>query len=180
MSVLLGITAALAAACVPQDKLDASKAEAANGCCKDFTRPCRVPPYPPEEEIEAAGGRDFHYDDYGPRGLYWPYGGSGTFVSAGLVIDAIGGTKGWGHCASVFGIMRTDVQVNTAIADLRPHVTAGDMKWIDLHAYINGTDCEKDIPDVFESTSGKGVRLSHGWDLSVWIQCAPCLRHRAH
>lgn len=70
-----------------------------------------MPPYPLEEQIIAADGHEFDYDDYGPGGLFWPYGGSGTFVSAGLVIDAVGSAKGWGHCATVFGTMNTDVQV---------------------------------------------------------------------
>ena len=108
--------------CPPQDKGDSSQAVASNGCCLDFTHPCKVPPYPLEEELEDAvrRGYDFSYKDYGPGGLFWPYGGSGTFVSAGLAIDVVGSAKGWGHCARAFGHFNTDIQVRD-----RPRLLCG-------------------------------------------------------
>lgn len=56
------------------------------------------------------GGRNYSYADYGGGGLFWPYGGSGFFVSGGFV-DVIGGGGGFRRCAQMFGHMNTDVQV---------------------------------------------------------------------
>lgn len=77
------------------------------GCCQDFANPCEVPVFPPDVDFER---RD-HWSEYGPNGLYWPYGGSGTFLSAGLVVDVVG-ADGWALCARMFTRMNTDIQVN--------------------------------------------------------------------
>ena len=50
---------------------------------------------------------------YGKGGLFWPYGGTGTFLSAGLLekVHSDGGS-GWEHCTEVFGVgFVTDIQV---------------------------------------------------------------------
>ena len=95
--------------CAPnrQQKMNKSDQAASQGCCLDFSRPCEVPIYP--AKLEA--NKTYRYEDYGPGGLFWPYGGSGTFISAGLAMDVVGGANGWDACAQVFGIMNTDVQV---------------------------------------------------------------------
>lgn len=49
--------------------------------------------------------------DYKPNGLFWAYGGSGFFISAGLAVDVVG-AEGWALCAQMFVRMNTDVQVN--------------------------------------------------------------------
>lgn len=77
-----------------------------NGCCQDFANPCEVPAFPPDENFD----RNDSIHDYGANGLFWPYGGSGTFLSAGLVVDVVG-AEGWALCARMFRRMNTDVQV---------------------------------------------------------------------
>ncbi|CAN0228216.1 unnamed protein product [Ascophyllum nodosum] len=90
----------------PEQKMNKSDQAASQGCCLDFSRPCEVPIYP--AKLEA--NKTYRYEDYGPGGLFWPYGGSGTFISAGLAMDVVGGANGWDACAQFFGIMNTDVQ----------------------------------------------------------------------
>lgn len=78
----------------------------ADGCCKDFVNPCKVHPFPPDVDTK----RTDTLHDYGPNGLYWAYGGSGIFLSAGLAVDVIG-AEGWDLCGQMFQRMNTDVQV---------------------------------------------------------------------
>ena len=103
------------------------------GCCLDFTHPCKVPAFPSTSETARKSlrptwlkteptrnkhdkGRHWTFE-YGKGGLLWPYGGSGTFLSAGLlelVQQGSGGT-GWETCTEVFAIgYDTDIQVLTA------------------------------------------------------------------
>ncbi|CAM9197757.1 unnamed protein product, partial [Scytosiphon promiscuus] len=93
----------------PQQKRNASHPLAANGCCDDFTRPCLVPPFPERARTEAA--TNYTYSDYGPGGLFWPYGGAGSFISVGLAVGVVGGAQGWTECSRLFSNMNTDVQV---------------------------------------------------------------------
>lgn len=78
------------------------------GCCRDFASPCEVPAFPPGGKFNDTYTKK---SDYGPYGLYWPYGGSGTFISAGLAVDVVG-AEGWAHCARKFKLSDTDVQVS--------------------------------------------------------------------
>lgn len=88
------------------------------GCCQDFAHACNVPTFP---NISKTVGDDSSLADtsnhmvttYGRGGLYWPYGGAGALVSAGLVEKVQGdcGT-GWDRCTEVFGHgYPTDIQV---------------------------------------------------------------------
>lgn len=77
-----------------------------HGCCRDFANPCEVPVFPPDSDFRH---RD-HWSEYGPNGLYWPYGGSGVFLSAGLAVDVVG-VDGWALCARMFTRMNTDIQI---------------------------------------------------------------------
>ena len=123
------------------------------GCCRDFTRPCQVPPFPStastpgnekrlrptwlktdvDKDPQKHELRRYWTLEYGKGGLFWPYGGSGMFLSAGL-LEAVhrgsgrgsdsdsnsGGSSGgsggagggWKRCTEMFGIgYDTDVQV---------------------------------------------------------------------
>lgn len=54
--------------------------------------------------------------EYGKGGLLWPYGGSGTFLSAGLLESVQQGSSGagWKRCTEMFAIgYDTDIQVPT-------------------------------------------------------------------
>lgn len=68
-----------------------------------------MPVFPPEID----SNRTDTLRDYGPNGLHWPYGGSGTFISAGLAVDVVR-AEGWALCTRMFVRMNTDVQVNVA------------------------------------------------------------------
>ena len=59
--------------------------------------------------------------DYGPDGLFWGYGGSGIFLSAGLVVDVVG-AEGWALCERMFIKMNTDVQVRTGGCFVNPFI----------------------------------------------------------
>lgn len=59
--------------------------------------------------------------DYGPDGLFWGYGGSGIFLSAGLVVDVVG-AEGWALCERMFIKMNTDVQVSTGGCFVNPFI----------------------------------------------------------
>lgn len=90
-----------------QQKRNTSDRMASRGCCDDFIHPCEVPIFPEVPNV----GYEYRFGDYGPGGLFWPYGGMGTLMSAGLAETVVGGTEGWAYCALVFGRMNTDVQV---------------------------------------------------------------------
>lgn len=144
----------------PQDKNNTTASSSTlrvdEGCCLDFTHPCNVPPFPitPHPTVEdgksslrptwfkTEATRDKHdkehkwTKEYGKGGLFWSYGGSGTFLSAGL-LDKVheeeqqqgaqqgqkqaeqggggsssSGMGGWELCAEMFGIgYDTDIQV---------------------------------------------------------------------
>lgn len=143
----------------PSEKMGSSSdAYSDRGCCQDFTRPCRVPPFPdisePSEddvfgrawwqdhqeelsrELPAAAGEESLYRNwhtaYGKGGLFWPYGGAGTFLSAGLMEEVQGddGT-GWEQCTEVFGVgYSTDIQLAMC---LRAH-------GLTMSAYFEGFD----------------------------------------
>lgn len=123
------------------------------GCCLDFTHPCDVPPFPNTPNTEAGkrslwptwfktdATRDKHdkeykwTKEYGKGGLFWSYGGAGTFLSAGLLekvqqgvpqemkpegqrgggggnSSSSGTAGGWERCTEMFGIgYDTDIQV---------------------------------------------------------------------
>jgi len=86
---------------------------AAQGCCNDFTNPCFVPAFPDRDDYHYRWIRPDGYGDYrayGPNGLFWPFGGSGFFMSAGMAVDVIG-AMGWKDCARRFSDSPTDMQV---------------------------------------------------------------------
>lgn len=90
-----------------QEKRTPKSQLAADGCCEDFANPCKVPVFP--TDIDSY--RTDTLRDYGVHGLFWPFGGAGFFISAGLAVDVVG-PKGWALCARMFVKMSTDVQVN--------------------------------------------------------------------
>ena len=100
------------------------------GCCLDFMYPCKVPAFPTTAKTagkslrptwlktEATRDKDdkeHHWTkEYGKGGLFWSYGGSGTFLSAGLLEWVQQGSSGvgWERCTEMFGIgYDTDIQV---------------------------------------------------------------------
>lgn len=102
------------------------------GCCRDFTHPCRVPAFPSTSKtaqdrlrptwLKTDANKDerlidpFRYwtVEYGKGGMFWSYGGSGMFLSAGLLesVQQGSGGAGWERCTEMFGIgYDTDVQV---------------------------------------------------------------------
>ena len=64
------------------------------------------------DQLGEGQYRNWH-SAYGKGGLFWSYGGTGTFLSAGLlekVQSDYGG--GWERCTEVFGVgFSTDIQV---------------------------------------------------------------------
>lgn len=122
-----------------QEKMDPSSDTLSDkGCCQDFTRPCEVPPFPDISEplvgdifrsawwaahqdlntsrgLPAVEGNDYRnwHSAYGKGGLFWPYGGAGVFLSAGLLEKVQGEDgAGWERCTEVFGVgYSTDIQV---------------------------------------------------------------------
>lgn len=98
---------------IPSEK-DSTSTE----CCRDFTRPCEVPVYPDLSDVmmDLKDPDWIHnhpqewVDEYGLNGLFWPYGGAGTFLSSGLVEKI--GISGWKVCTEVFGEgYDTDIQL---------------------------------------------------------------------
>lgn len=102
------------------------------GCCLDFMHPCKVPAFPSTSTMAKTGlrpvwteteaGRSQHHKEhqwtktYGRGGLFWSYGGSGTFLSAGMLESVQQGSTGagWQHCTDTFGFGdNTDIQVPT-------------------------------------------------------------------
>lgn len=85
-----------------------------DGCCLDFAHPCEVSIRPEvgtnDEcmEMFLRGGLRV-YDG----NIYWPYGGTGFFLSAGLVARIQGSGDGWDRCRKMFGGINTDLQVLT-------------------------------------------------------------------
>lgn len=121
-----------------QEKMESSSDTLSDrGCCQDFTRPCEVPPFPDiseawdgdifrsdwwevhqelSRELPATEG-NYHnwHTAYGKGGLFWPYGGAGTFLSAGMLEKVQGDDgNGWERCTEIFGVgYSTDIQVMT-------------------------------------------------------------------
>lgn len=98
-----------------QEKITPTSGLAAHRCCRDVANPCKVPAFPPDTDLR----RTDTLSDYGPNSLFWPYGGSGTFISAGLAVDVVG-PDGWALCARMFVKMNTDVQVKVGCCLFNP------------------------------------------------------------
>ena len=50
--------------------------------------------------------------------FFWPYGGTGFFMSAGLAVRIQGTGIGWDRCRELFDGLNTDMQVPAACAQL--------------------------------------------------------------
>lgn len=115
-------------------------------CCRDFTSPCEVPAYPDlSDALMDLKDPDYIHshpmewvNEYGLNGLFWPYGGAGTFLSSGLVEKI--GESGWNVCTEVFGEgYDTDIQLAMC---LRAH-------GLTMSTYREGFDhsCRTSDPD---------------------------------
>ena len=97
-----------------QEKRNLSSKKVMDGCCLDFTHPCEVSIRPEvgtsDESMEKfiRGGLKVYDGDF-----YWPYGGTGFFLSAGLTARIQGSGDGWGRCREMFEGINTDLQVPT-------------------------------------------------------------------
>ena len=104
-----------------QEKYSAAFLTAADkGCCRDFTHPCKAPAFPSTLKtaenrlkptwLKTDANKDerdpvrFWTAEYGKGGLFWPYGGSGMFLSAGLIDSVQQGSSGTGWELSLIHI----------------------------------------------------------------------------
>ena len=95
-----------------QQKHNVSDMRAVKGCCLDFTRPCEVPVRPEVGMNDSALAEFLRSGVYAYQtDFYWPYGGTGFFLSAGLIETVQGSGDGWDLCREMFDEENTDVQV---------------------------------------------------------------------